>query len=112
MLSNASPSKISPISQKPPQPSHIQKVIEDQKIRQSQSIATLHKNFKEQLKFKSIAQLVPLAKIIEMQDVLVDLNQAQFQELPKNYIEELMKLSAIINYQVKTYQFNNKMNQH
>ncbi|KRX02440.1 hypothetical protein PPERSA_10057 [Pseudocohnilembus persalinus] len=78
---------------------NINQLLEDQRVKNCQQI---HKNYKDQLKNRQADEIIPQYRIQEIQDVLVDVNDQDFIQLPREYIEDLIKLSSVIMFKVKS----------
>eukprot|EP01017_Pseudomicrothorax_dubius_P009722 TRINITY_DN1335_c0_g1_i1.p1 TRINITY_DN1335_c0_g1~~TRINITY_DN1335_c0_g1_i1.p1 ORF type:complete len:189 (-),score=52.04 TRINITY_DN1335_c0_g1_i1:107-673(-) len=71
-----------------------------QKKEENQTPAS-HKSYRAALRSKKIPELIPLAKIYELEDVLVDASDQEIANLPSNYLDELGKLAAVINHRLR-----------
>jgi hypothetical protein len=68
-----------------------------------------HRSFKDEFKSKTLQDQIPLAKLYELQDLMTDVGKDEFNELPANYIEELIKVALIIIYRVKSSNYYSKV---
>ena len=41
-----------------------------------------------------------------MQDILIDASEADINDIPRGYVEELIKLSSVIMFRIKNCNFN------
>eukprot|EP00742_Colponemidia_sp_Colp-10_P003770 GILJ01004012.1.p1 GENE.GILJ01004012.1~~GILJ01004012.1.p1 ORF type:complete len:373 (-),score=38.27 GILJ01004012.1:313-1401(-) len=63
-----------------------------------------HKSYREELQRKPLDELFPISNVARLQDLLIDVSDQSFNNLPPHYVRELIKLSSVIMHRVNTSQ--------